>query len=92
MAKKTQAELKAAIEQHKAKRQFTYKTDIWQRCTDDEANTLDTQLNQATAKQRRMWDDSLSIEHSSDYYALLRDQMITAFGELRTDEILAPSK
>lgn len=70
---------------------FTYKTDIWQRVTDAEAETLDAQLGQAPAKQRRMWDDAQSVEHSSDYYFVLREQMISEFGESRTDEVLAPS-
>ncbi|WP_129141544.1 hypothetical protein [Modicisalibacter coralii] len=70
---------------------FTYKTDIWQRCTDAEAETLDGALSQATAKERRMWEDSLTIEHSSDYYDILRAEMIDRFGEARTDVILAPS-
>lgn len=70
---------------------FTYKTDIWQRVTDDEAETLDAHLTQATAKQRRMWDDSLRVEHSSDYFSALRKQMVAEFGDSRTSEILAPS-
>lgn len=70
---------------------FTHKTDIWQRCTDDEAEQLDGQLEQAPAKQRRMWNDSITIEHSSEYFPILRDNMVEAFGEARTDEILAPS-
>lgn len=69
----------------------TYKSDIWQRCTDAEAETLDGQLEQAPAKQRRMWNDAITIEHSSEYFSLLRDNMIEEFGEERTDEILAPS-
>ncbi|MCL7931678.1 hypothetical protein [Halomonas llamarensis] len=70
---------------------FTYKTDIWTRCTEDEAETLDAALSSAPAKQRRMWDDSLSVEHSSDYYTLLRGQMESVFGAARTAEMLAPS-
>lgn len=91
MAKRTPEELKAAIAEYNARHQFTFKTDIWQRVTDEEAEILDAQLKQAPAKQRRMWDDSLSVEHSSDYYALLKSQMVNAFGEARTDQILAPS-
>lgn len=92
MTKRSREELQAAIAEYNARYQYTYKTDIWQRVTDEEAVTLDEQLKQAPPKQRRMWDDSLSVEHSSDYYALLREQMVQAFGEARTDEILAPSK
>lgn len=81
-----------AQEQAEIAQRFTYKTDIWQRVTEEEAEVLDAALNAAPAKQRRMWDDSLSVEHSSDYYVLLKAQMVGVFGEARTDEILAPSE
>lgn len=91
MAKRTAEELAAAVAEHHAKDRFTYKTDIWKRVTEQEAEALDEALKAAPAKQRRMWEDSLSVEHSSDYYLLLKTQMVEAFGESRAGEILAPS-
>lgn len=69
----------------------TLKTDVWQRCTVDEAEILDAALDQAPAKERRIWSDSLSIEHDSEYFATLKAQMESQFGEQRTAELLAPS-
>lgn len=92
MAKRTQEELQTAIAEYNSRHQFTYKTDIWQRVTDEEAVTLDEQLKQAPPKQRRMWDDSLSVEHSSEYYGMLKQQMESVFGVERTAIILAPSQ
>ena len=91
MARKTKAQLQAAIEANELKQLFTYKTDIWQRATDTEAQAIDASINNSSVKQRRMWDDSLKVQHASPFFQTLRDQMIAQFGEQRADEILAPS-
>ena len=91
MAKKTQAELKAIIEERKKAQTFTYKTDIWERATDQEVAAIDAAIINSTTRQRRMWDDSNKIPHSSDFFPIIRGQMVAELGEARTDEILAPS-
>lgn len=70
---------------------FVYKTDVWRRTTEEEAEVLDERIQNSSTKRRRMWEDSRSIEHDSDYFLVLRDQMVEAFGEKRTDELLYPS-
>lgn len=70
---------------------ITFKTDIWRRCTQEEAELLDGQLATASVKLRRLWDDASRIEHSAPEFPILRSEMVNVFGETRTDEILAPS-
>lgn len=88
---KTPEQQQAEQESAELARRFTYKTDIWTRCTEDEAEILDARLEQAPARERRMWADSLSVQHASDYYTMLREQMEAEFGVERTAAILAPS-
>lgn len=71
---------------------ITYKSDIWRRCTDAEAAILDNALDEAPVKMRRMWDDSTQIESTAPEFAMFRGQMVAAFGEARTAELLAPSE
>lgn len=70
---------------------FTFKTDIWMRCTDDEAERLDGVLQTTNVRQRRMWDDCQTVEHKSDLFNLLTEQMTATFGAERTVLLLAPS-
>lgn len=72
--------------------QITFKTAIWRRCTEEEAAILDNALEEAPVKMRRLWDDSTQIESSAPEFAMFRAQMVAAFGEARTAEILAPSE
>lgn len=74
-----------------APRPVTYKTDVWMRCTDDEAAYLTAALGQASPKMKGMWADCQQIEHSSPFFSTLRSQMGSVFGELRAAELLAPS-
>lgn len=69
----------------------TYKTDVWRRCTETEAETLDAALNTAPVKLRRLWADSTILEHESAEFSDLLAPMIAAFGAERAAEILAPS-
>jgi hypothetical protein len=71
---------------------FTWKTDIWDRCTDDEASALDAGLQEAPVKERRMWDDANSVMHNNPLYITLRSTFAARFGEERADMIFAPSK
>ena len=70
---------------------FTYKTDIWSRCTDDEAEQLDGALQSSSVRYRRMWDDCITVEHDSALFTYLHSEMTTPFGSDRTDQLLAPS-
>ena len=69
----------------------TYKSDVWRRCTDDEAVTLDAALEAAPVRMRRLWSDCTILEHEDPDFADLRAQMEAVFGVTRTAEILAAS-
>ena len=70
---------------------ITYKTDIWRRCTDEEAILLEQALTNAPAKLRRLFNDANVIEHDSPEFVYLRAGIEKAVGVSRADVILAPS-
>lgn len=74
-------------------RGIVWKTDIWRRATDEEAEAMDAALAAAPAKLRRLYNDAQYIEHSADEFPLLRAGIIAALGgnEARADELLAAS-
>jgi hypothetical protein len=72
----------------------TYKTDVWMRCSEEEATVLDYALGPngpATPRMRRMWADCTQVEHNSPTFPVLMEQMAAAFGAPRAAELLAPS-
>lgn len=69
----------------------TYKTDIWRRCTDEEAEAMEQALLAAPAKLRRLFNDATIIEHNSPEFVYLRAGIERAVGVDRADVILAPS-
>lgn len=76
---------------------LTRKDDIWERCTEAEAELFMSALDQAPAKLRGMWMDNPYISHSHSQFATLRDSLIEILGndaaaETRADEILAESE
>jgi len=76
---------------------LTRKDDVWDRCTDAEAELLMTALDQAPAKLRGMWMDNPYISHSHDQFSTLRSAIVTVLGgntaaEDRADELLAESE
>ena len=70
---------------------FTYKTDIWRRMTDAEAETFTTALAAAPAKLRGLWNDCLTLERSAPEFATFQADMAARFGAARAAAILAPS-
>ncbi|WP_417733131.1 hypothetical protein [Rosistilla oblonga] len=76
---------------------LTRKDDVWDRCTDAEAEALMSALEKAPAKLKGMWFDNPLISHSHDLFSTLRSSVIEALGgdeasEARADEILAESE
>lgn len=76
---------------------LTRKDDIWERCTEAEAELFMSALDQAPAKLRGMWMDNPYISHSHSQFVTLRDSLIEILGndaaaETRADEILAESE
>ncbi|MFH5927565.1 hypothetical protein [Roseomonas xinghualingensis] len=70
---------------------ITWKSDVWRRCTPEEAAILDAALAQASVQERRLWDDSTQLEHDKSEFATLCDRMTAVFGAERTAVLLAPS-
>lgn len=71
--------------------QRTDKADIWRRVTDAEAETIVAVLGQQTVRKQRLFNDAQYIDHSDELYAELLAGFVTAFGDARAAEILAPS-
>lgn len=68
-----------------------FKADIWRRCTDDEAATLDAALEQAPARLRRIFDGAQYLDTTDPDYPAIRDAVIAALGQTRAAVVLAPS-
>lgn len=70
---------------------ITNKADLWRRCSDDEADTLSAALEQAPARLRGIYQDALYLDPADPDYPMIRDAIVSAFGETRAAELLAPS-
>lgn len=71
---------------------YTYKADIWRRCTDDEFVKLKAALDQAPPRMRQIFADATRLVHDDPDFAQLRGGIVAAVGEARADELLAPSE
>lgn len=69
----------------------TLKSDVWRRCTDEEAEQLDARLAASPARLRRLWADSTILESNAPEYQLVRAAIAEELGEDRAAEILAAS-
>ncbi|MDN3525623.1 hypothetical protein QWY79_10140 [Halomonas sabkhae] len=72
-------------------RSATYKLDVWDRMTDDEAEVFETEFGNVGAKLRGMWRDCRYVDHDSPLFSTLRGMIVEQWGETRADELLAPS-
>ncbi|RZK44494.1 MAG: hypothetical protein EOO61_03615 [Hymenobacter sp.] len=72
--------------------QKTIKKDLWARVTDDEADAIETWLDSIGARDRRIFNDTMAIDHADDLYAKLTVAFNKMFGKDRADVILAMSK
>ncbi|MDT8894168.1 hypothetical protein RSO41_05830 [Halomonas sp. I1] len=72
-------------------RPATYKLDVWDRMTDDEAEVFETEFSNVGAKLRGMWRDCRYVDHDSPLFSTLRGMMVEQWGEVRADELLACS-
>lgn len=77
----------------------TYKADIWHRMTDSEAEAVDQALSAPPGqsgvhpvKLRRLWEDSMYINHEGELFGVLMDIAKDILGEERALEVLAPSE
>ncbi|MRI57742.1 hypothetical protein D8770_28165 [Methylobacterium sp. DB1607] len=70
---------------------ITYKADIWRRCTDEEAASIDEALKAAPIRQRRLFEDAQYLDHADEAFAFARAALIGLFDEGRAGELLAAS-
>lgn len=70
---------------------ITYKGDLWRRCSEAEADILDAALDQSPSRLRRLFDDAQYLDPSDPDYPTIRAAVVTALGEARAAEVLAPS-
>ena len=88
----TQAALEtAAAQSYSPPPGITYKSDVWRRMTDAEAETLAGLLASAPARQRELFASIAYIDPSDADYPMLRDPVVAALGEERAAVVLAPS-
>ena len=65
-----------------------YKHDIWARCSEAEAATLDALLKTKTVRLQRLFNDSLSINKNDELYPMLYAACTAALAPGRADIIL----
>lgn len=70
---------------------ITFKADIWRRCTDEEAASIDEALKAATIRQRRLFEDAQYLDHADEAFAFAHAALVSLFGETRASELLAAS-
>ncbi len=68
-----------------------YKSEVWRRATDAEAEQLDAALSAAPVRLRRLWADSTVLDTTSEDWPLLRDPVVQLLGAARAAELLAPT-
>jgi hypothetical protein len=50
----------------------TYKSDLWRRATDAEAEAIEVGVGAAPLRQRRIFDDAQYLDHGDELFAMLR--------------------
>lgn len=71
---------------------LTVKKDIWLRATDTEADEIETWLSGQKPRQQRLFNDSVTIDHSEQLYQDLLKAFTDLFGVDRANELLALPK
>lgn len=70
---------------------ITFKADIYRRCTNEEADAIETALNALPTRQRRLFEESQYLSHGDESYTALSTAAVELFGQERADELLATS-
>ena len=83
--------LAAVVISEQVPRAYTWKTDVWDRTTDDEAEALDAALKAAPAKVRRFWDDSQRIWHDHPLFEVALKQPFEDLYPGRADVVFQAS-
>ena len=61
------------------KRNYLFKTEIYERMTDEELDVFDVAIEQADRRTRLMWRDCIEIQKDSPLFPVLQMQMAAAF-------------
>ena len=67
-----------------------YKTTLWRRLTDAEAETVMAAKGAQPAKFRGIWDDALTIQSDSEFFGALKSFLSSVLAAKRANEILQP--
>lgn len=66
------------------------KYDLVMRLTDDEANELLADFNDAPGKLNFLWNSIMYVDNTDPAYPVLRNVIVSRLGEARADEVLEP--
>lgn len=69
----------------------TYKSDIWRRTTDTEAEAISALIDAQPIRLQRMWQDISYLDHNDELFGFVQSELAQAVGEERAGELLAPS-
>lgn len=70
---------------------ITSKADLFRRCTDAEAEAIETALMSLSVRKRRIFEGAAYIASDDPDFDDLRTAAVEMFGEARAAELLAPS-
>lgn len=69
-----------------------YKADIWRRCTDAEADKLDTAIRAQPVRLRRLFDDATNLRSDDELFGQISGAVVQMIGAERAAVVLAPSE
>ena len=70
---------------------ITFKSDVFRRCTDQEADRIDAALATASSRMRNLFMAASYLASDAEEYAVLLETATQLFGPMRAAELLAPS-
>lgn len=71
---------------------IVFKGDIWRRCTDDEAATLDAALSQQPVRLKRLFNDATLLQSDDELFGAVQQAVSQLLGPDRAAIVLAPSE
>ena len=69
-----------------------YKSQVWLRATDEEADEIEAALKAAPARLRGLWNDSMYFDVTDPLFGQIKGPFVAAFGEERTAYLLEPAE
>lgn len=70
---------------------YLTKTELWSRCSDEEADAIDEAIALQPTKWRRIFNDATILDLDDPMMAVMRETMNQIFGQPRTTVLLAPT-